>query len=214
MSFGYENLRTRKHSELPDGESKDDSVELQVFIPDSVHGGNTHESLVVMELDNQTSEAESSDVELYSKEDDKRNLIAEDKSEKSDGIDHDGVVREYEVALEHVGFGLFHIILVICNGLALSSDAVEVLSISFILPVLHHPDELNIVYHWQTAVLSSVIFIGMLFGAYFWGGLADIVGRRRTLVMSLGVSGLFGLVSAFSPNYTLFVILRFCSGFG
>lgn len=45
---------------------------------------------------------------------------------KEDEIDENGVARDYEVALKHIGFGLFHVILVAINGIALLSDAVEV----------------------------------------------------------------------------------------
>lgn len=130
-----------------------------------------------------------------------------------DGVDGDGVVKEYEVALKHLGFGYFHIMLLFINGVALLSDAVEVLSISFVLPVLNHPDEYG-VGDFEGALLGSVIFVGMLFGSYIWGSLADISGRRTTLVVSLCVSGVFGLVSAFSPWFWLFTCLRFFSGFG
>lgn len=45
---------------------------------------------------------------------------------KEDEIDENGVARDYEVALKHIGFGLFHVILIAINGIALLSDAVEV----------------------------------------------------------------------------------------
>ena len=55
--------------------------------------------------------------------DDSRSLITEE-----DEIDENGVAKNYEVALKHIGFGLFHILLVLINGIALLSDAVEVLN--------------------------------------------------------------------------------------
>ena len=129
------------------------------------------------------------------------------------GIDSDGVVREYEVALKHLGFGLFHIILLLINGVAITSDAIEVLSISFVLPVLNSPEEYG-VDDTGEAWLSAIIFIGMLFGSYIWGSMADIAGRKTTLVASLTISAAFGFISAFSPWFWLFVLLRFFSGFG
>lgn len=128
-------------------------------------------------------------------------------------IDEEGVARDYEVVLKHLGLGWFHVLLMIINGLAISSDAIEVLSIGFVLPVLRHPDEFAME-DWMASLLSSVIFVGMLFGSYIWGSVADVVGRRPTLVCSLTVSGLFGLASAFAPNYGVFIALRFASGFG
>ena len=101
----------------------------------------------------------------------------------------------------------------IVNGIAFCSDAVEILSLSFVLPVLDKPDEFGIS-DAEGAVLSSVIFIGMLFGSYIWGSVADIAGRRTTLLLSLTCSGVFGLVSAFVPSFWLFTLMRFFSGFG
>ena len=165
--------------------------------------------------------ATDSEVEIFG-DTDRRSLISSTSDDKNGGasgkppfpeIDKDGVVREYEVALKHLGFGLFHCFLLFVNGIALSSDAVEVLSISFVLPVLYKPEEFGIS-DGESAVLSSIIFLGMLFGSYFWGSLADIAGRRTTLLFSLALSGLFGLASAFAPTFWVFILLRFCSGFG
>ena len=127
--------------------------------------------------------------------------------------DRDGVVTEYEVALKHLGFGPFHVFLMIVNGIAFCADAVEILSLAFVLPLLNKPDEFGIS-NAEGAVLSSVIFIGMLFGSYIWGSIADIAGRRPTLLLSLTCSGVFGLASAFVPSYWLFTLMRFFSGFG
>jgi len=128
-------------------------------------------------------------------------------------ISKEGVVTEYEVALKHLGFGFFHILLMVINGFAFSADAVEVLSISFIFPVLADRDQWHVT-NEQEAVLGSIIFVGMLFGSFMWGSLADMVGRRTTIVVSLLFSVVFGFSSAFVPWYWLFVVFRFFSGFG
>ena len=125
----------------------------------------------------------------------------------------DGVVREYEVALKYLGFGFFHILLLVINGVALSSDSIEVLSISFIFPVLSRKAEWGI-RSSEEAILGSIIFLGMLVGSYVWGSLADVIGRRTTLVFSLLISAIFGFFSAFIPWFWIFVLFRFLSGFG
>ena len=137
---------------------------------------------------------------------DREKLIAEE-------IDENGAVRDYEVALKHVGIGLFHVLIMAVNGMALSSDAIEVLSISFVLTSVKGPSELDIA-DWQSALLSSIIFLGMLIGSYVWGTMSDISGRRGTLMTSLSVNGVFGLVSAFAPDYWSFLFFRFVSGIG
>lgn len=216
MSFaGYDDLRERKVL-LDDEERKEETIEFKGDRENGRAALTTSTTQFGGEDDENITESEN---EIFG-ENDRKNLIDSSsrvKDEKSAStppdIDKDGVVREYEVALKHIGFGLFHVFLILVNGIALSSDAVEVLSISFVLPVLNKPDEFNIS-NTEEAVLSCIIFLGMLFGSYFWGSLADIAGRRTTLMFSLALSGLFGLVSAFAPTFWFFVVLRFCSGFG
>ncbi|XP_055955615.1 synaptic vesicle glycoprotein 2C isoform X2 [Patella vulgata] len=54
----------------------------------------------------------------------------------------------------------------------------------------------------------------MMVGGYFWGSLADNLGRRSVLMWSLTVNGLGGLLSSTSQVFWLFLILRFISGIG
>lgn len=158
------------------------------------------------------------DPELEARMDDRENLVdtstsSTAKAQSGPEIDEDGIVTEYEVALKHLGFGSFHVFLMIVNGIAYCADSVEILSLAFVLPLLNKPDEFGIS-NAEGAILSSVIFIGMLFGSYIWGSVADISGRRITLLLSLTCSGVFGLASAFVPSYWLFTLMRFFSGFG
>lgn len=184
--MSQENLRKRTDS-LQDDHG--DEIELQDLSLELQEGG----------------EESGTDVEVCPEEDQRKLIII-------DEIDDTGIVKEYEVALKYVGFGFFHILLMLINGMALSSDAVEVLSISFILPILKQ-DEWFIT-DWQNALLSSIIFVGMLFGSYLWGSLADISGRRFTLLISFTINGVMGFLSAFSPNYVVFLFFRFFSGIG
>ena len=137
----------------------------------------------------------------------------QEEIETSDGEEEDGVVRDYEDALKVVGFGLFQLLLMVINGLALSSEVFEILSVSYIIQVIRRRDEFGVT-DAQNALLSSVIFIGMLFGSFVWGGLSDVSGRRFTLLTSMSVNGVFGLMSAFAPNFPTFVVFRFVSRIG
>ena len=62
-------------------------------------------------------------------------------------------------------------------------------------------------------VLLSFV-TGMMVGGLVWGNLADLLGRRSVLVMSLTVNGMFGLISSLAQSFYPFVIFRFFSGVG
>ena len=89
----------------------------------------------------------------------------------------------------------------------------QLLSLAFVLPILQQDDEFA-TSDVQNAVLSSVIFIGMLCGSYTWGALADVLGRRFVLIFSFMVNGIFGAASSLSPNISVFIFFRFMSGVG
>ncbi|XP_071955146.1 organic cation transporter protein-like isoform X2 [Antedon mediterranea] len=61
----------------------------------------------------------------------------------------------------------------------------------------------------KPAVSQSVYFGGVLFGSFFFGVLADWIGRKPTLIISIVIQCTFGLAAAFSPSLTVFICLRF-----
>jgi len=54
----------------------------------------------------------------------------------------------------------------------------------------------------------------MMFGAFFWGGLADKVGRRKCLVIVLAMNCISAFFSSFAQGYGFFLFFRLFSGFG
>ncbi|XP_040019490.2 synaptic vesicle glycoprotein 2C isoform X1 [Gasterosteus aculeatus] len=117
----------------------------------------------------------------------------------------------FEEAVEETGFGLFHWLLLLVCGWANASDAVEILCVSFLLPTARCDLLLS---SSDMGLLTASIFLGMMVGGYTWGYLADRRGRRRVLVVSLTVNGVFGGLAAVAPWFWLFLLLRFISGIG
>ncbi|GLT80325.1 hypothetical protein SLA2020_517710 [Shorea laevis] len=114
-------------------------------------------------------------------------------------------------ALDAVGFGKFQVLVLSYAGLGWFAEAMEVMILSFIGPAVK--SEWNIS-STEESLLTSVVFAGLLIGAYSWGLISDNCGRRNGFLgITLVTSGV-GFLSTFSPNYLSLVILRFVVGFG
>jgi MFS family permease len=62
--------------------------------------------------------------------------------------------------------------------------------------------------------LSSAIFTGMTFGAFFWGSYSDNRGRKTPYTMTLLITSIFGALSSFAFNFASLCVCLFFLGFG
>lgn len=116
---------------------------------------------------------------------------------------------DFEEAIELAGYGRFHYILLGICGLVSTSEEMDVISMSFILPAAQCDLELNT----QTkGWLNSIIFIGMMAGAYCWGSAADSIGRKKVLIVISIMNALCIVASSFCQTYALFMVFRFLNG--
>ena len=66
----------------------------------------------------------------------------------------------------------------------------------------------------QMGYVFSLGVFGMLFGAFFGGRVADYLGQKKVLILSIAVFGVFFSVSAIAPNLEILYISRFLTGLG
>jgi len=114
-------------------------------------------------------------------------------------------------AVEQAGMGRFQRRLMVICGLGWAADAMEVLLIAFVLPAVGEEWGLS---NAQKGLLGTAIFLGMLAGAWFWGRLSDLKGRKIGFVGTVAVDSVFGLLSALSPSFPFLLGLRALTGFG
>ncbi|XP_044257208.1 synaptic vesicle glycoprotein 2B-like [Tribolium madens] len=116
---------------------------------------------------------------------------------------------DFERAIELTGYGKFHYILLAVCGFVSTSEEMDVISMSFILPSAQC--DLNLSTQ-SKGWLNSIIFIGMMAGAYVWGSVADALGRKKVLIAISFMNALCIVASSFSQNYELFMLFRFLNG--
>ncbi|KAM4809809.1 synaptic vesicle glycoprotein 2C [Rhinophrynus dorsalis] len=125
--------------------------------------------------------------------------------------DEEELAQQYELIIQECGHGRFQWSLFFVLGMALMADGVEVFVVGFVLPSAETdmciPDS-------GSGWLGNIVYLGMMIGAFFWGGLADKVGRRQSLLICMSVNGFFAFLSSFVQGYGLFLLCRLLSGFG
>jgi len=99
----------------------------------------------------------------------------------------------------------------IIGGLGFMFDAWDVALNGFLTPLLGTYWDLS---QTERGLVATGNLIGMAVGAVVWGTIADRFGRKRAFATTLLIFALFSVLGAFSPNFEIFVLLRFCAGFG
>lgn len=117
----------------------------------------------------------------------------------------------FETAQAAAGVGAFQRRLLLVFGLVWAADAMQVLAIGFTAPAIAASFGLTVPQALQT---GTAFFLGMLVGAALFGRLADRFGRRRVLLGTIAIDALFGIASAFAPDFAWLLALRFLTGLG
>jgi len=112
-------------------------------------------------------------------------------------------------ALSEAGAGRFQRRLMAIFGLVWAADAMQVVAVGFAAPSIAASFGLDM----RTALQSGTLFfLGMFLGAALFGRLADRIGRRNVLIVTVACDAVFGLASAFSPDFQWLLALRFLTG--
>lgn len=99
-------------------------------------------------------------------------------------------------AITDIGMGWYQWQLFVVVGFGWASDNLWPIVTSLILPPVSKEFNLD-----KPPLLSLAQNIGLLVGAMFWGFGCDIFGRRWAFNLTIGITSVFGLVAAGSPNF-------------
>ena len=129
------------------------------------------------------------------------------------GEDHRYEERGFKVtdAIEKLGFGRFQVFMGLVSGAAWIADGMEILVISILGPVLRCEWDIDV---YQEAMLTTVVFWGLLVGSPVFGWCADMFGRRNVLTLSSLWLSIFGLLSASASNIYWIYAFRLLVGIG
>uniref|UniRef100_A0A4W3HM47 SVOP-like n=1 Tax=Callorhinchus milii TaxID=7868 RepID=A0A4W3HM47_CALMI len=112
-------------------------------------------------------------------------------------------------AVEHIGFGRFHILLLCIMGS--TSVTMEIMLLAVMSPAIRCEWRLE---EWQVALVTTMVFFGFMVFSGIWGFFADRYGRWKILLLVTVWSSYYSLVTSFAHTYVWFIFLRSMVGCG
>ncbi|XP_039750875.1 putative transporter svop-1 [Pararge aegeria] len=116
----------------------------------------------------------------------------------------------FEEALTRTGFGLYSYLVVSLAGCIVLALVCIAFGTTIIIPT--SACELGTTSS-QRGILAAAPVVGLILGALIWGYLADIFGRRLTLMISLIASAAVNCLASLSVNWWMLMFLQFFSTF-
>ncbi len=113
--------------------------------------------------------------------------------------------------LDRLHWSRFHTLITAVLGVGWLLDAFEVNIVGSVLGVIQNVFHLSVT---QASWVVSIWLIGIMFGAFIFGYLADRFGRKRLFILTLVMYSFFTLLTALSPNYFFLLVFRFLTAIG
>jgi MFS transporter, AAHS family, 4-hydroxybenzoate transporter len=100
--------------------------------------------------------------------------------------------------------------LVLCF-LVVAADGFDVASVGYVAPLLKTEWSLSPA---QLGPIFGAGLLGLTVGSFLFGPLADRIGRKRVITLSLVLFGIGSLACAYAPSPIWLIVLRFATGAG
>jgi MFS transporter, putative metabolite:H+ symporter len=99
----------------------------------------------------------------------------------------------------------------IIGGLGFMFDGWDVSITGYLMPLLAKQFGLD---KPELAFFATAGLAGMAVGAFAWGTVADVLGRKRAFSLTLLIFAVLSVLGAASPNYEILLLTRFLAGIG
>ncbi|XP_033214280.1 synaptic vesicle glycoprotein 2B-like isoform X2 [Belonocnema kinseyi] len=113
-------------------------------------------------------------------------------------------------AIEKTGFGKFNLKISSLGALIYANAVINILSIGYVLPAAMCDFEMTTIDKGRIAIAPV---LGSCFGSLFWGFLADLKGRRISLMSALFLQGKSDILISLVSSYWALLSFKFLSGF-
>ncbi|KAI1494979.1 sugar transporter [Biscogniauxia mediterranea] len=114
-------------------------------------------------------------------------------------------------AIQDIGMGRYNWQLFVLCGFGWFADNLWMQGVSLTLPSLSQEFGVS---EKQVRYTTSSLFVGLSLGSALWGAGADIMGRRIAFNVTLLITSIFGIWSAFAPSWGAVCFLFACMGTG
>ena len=114
-------------------------------------------------------------------------------------------------ALDEAPLSLFHIRAFLTAGMGFFTDAYDLFIIGIAMTLIGHEWHLSAS---QVGLLGSATLLATLAGAFVFGRIADMLGRKAVYGLEAAIMAVAAIASAFAPNFLWLLICRFILGLG
>jgi MFS family permease len=114
-------------------------------------------------------------------------------------------------ALDETGISKFQLKIMFVSGMGFFTDAYDLFVIGIVVNLLK--DQWSLSTH-QVSWLNSSTLLASAVGAFVFGRVADMLGRKKIYGYEVLILAIGAIASAFSPNYTFLLVCRIILGIG